>query len=293
MQQYQNIQNNPPQNPQNFYSNQSPENNSNQQYDSAQAGPRRISFFTLVAKTFLGFLGGTAGAFVLLAVFLLASAILQPVLMPGAVESDQINPIFMVVMMGMIFSATLISSLLSPFLIQLTERERYPKISSSIYQIFIINIVIFAFTAPIYLTTNVTNLEITAYAAGLQIVLVSTASSLIMEIVNDQKYPLLGVYSAITAILVATAICLFLFQLMQSTTILLFAVLPIIWMTIGFFQAALPMFYYWYYSNWGIDFLAAGTTYGSDYAETQNYQNQEAEEQQYDEDQDGADFLKS
>jgi hypothetical protein len=258
-----------------------------------EVGPRKISFFVLIIKTFFGFAGGVVGSLILLGVSMLASSILQPVLMPSATTADQINPVFMVVLMGMIFITTLVSSLVTPYLLSISERDRYPKIASAIYQIFILNLVIFAFTAPLYLTTSVTNLEFTAYAAGLQIILVSTASALIMEIVNDQKYPLLAVYTTLLAILVSTAVNLFLYQMMKSTTVLLFAALPLTWMMIGFFQGVLAMMYNWYYINWGIDFLAAETVYGVDYAATEQAEEEAEAEEEKPVDKDGGDFLKS
>jgi hypothetical protein len=153
------------------------------------------------------------------------------------------------------------------------------------------NLIVFAFTAPIYLTTSTTSLEFTAYAAGLQIVMVSLAASLIMEILNDDRYPLLAVYTTVLGILVATATNLFLFQIFKSATVLLFTALPITWGAIGFFQAALAMVYYWYYLNWGNDFLASSTSYGVEYAGVQ--QEEEQAEQELPEDKDGGNFFQS
>jgi hypothetical protein len=254
-------------------------------------GPRQVSLFTLFAKTFLGFIGGGAGSLALLLIFLGTSSILQPVLRPAETTGEQVNPIFIVILMAMIFATTLISSMLAPWLLSISERLRYPRIVTSVYQIFIINLIIFAFTAPLYLTTSVTNLEFTAYAAGMQILMVSMASALIMEILNDSRYPLLGVYTTVIGVLIATAVNLFLYQMMKSATVLLFAALPITWASIGFFQAALAMVYYWYYINWGNDFLAITTTYGTEYAGVQE-EVEEAEEE-LPEDKSGGDFFKS
>jgi hypothetical protein len=254
-------------------------------------GPRHIGLFILFAKTFLGLAGGTFGSLVLLLIFLASSSILQPVLSTAAKTGEQISPVFIVILMAMIFATSLISSLVSPLLLSYTEKQRYPRITTALYQIFILNLVIFAFTAPIYLTTSTTSLEFTAYAAGLQIVLVATASSLIMEILNDERYPLMAVYTTIIGILVATAANLFIFQLLKSTTVLLFAALPITWASIGFFQATLTMIYYWYYINWGNDFLASTSSYGNEYANVA--QEEEEAEEQLPDDKNGGDFFKS
>lgn len=254
-------------------------------------GPRQLTLFTVFAKTFLGLCGGMAGSLVLLLIFLAASSALEPILSPAAVEGATISPIFIVILMAMIFSTSLISSMLTPWLLSYTERLRYPRMVTAIYQIFIMNLIIFAFTAPIYLTTSSGSLEFTAAAAGLQVVMVSIAAALIMEILNDDRYPLLAVYTTILGVLIATAANLFLFQLFKSPTVLLFTALPITWGSIGFFQASLAMVYYWYYLNWGNDFLASTTSYGTEYA---GIQQEEAEsEEQLPEDKDGANFFQS
>jgi hypothetical protein len=266
-----------------------------QPYDYAYSdeyGPRRLSLFTLILKTFMGLVGGIAGSLILLLIFLASSSVLQPVLNP-AESLDQINPVFNVVLMAMILFTSLCSSMLSPLLLSYTERERYPRMSTALFQIFIINLVIFLFVLPVYLATTPESLEFTAYAAGLQMVMVSIAASLIMEIVNDTRYPLLAVYSSLIGVLIATAVNLFLFQIMSSPTVLLFAAMPVIWASIGFFQACLAMIYNWIYLTWGSDFLSANVSYGMDYANTAQEVQEEEEAQRLPDDRDGNDFLKS
>ncbi len=255
-------------------------------------GPRKMSFFTLVLKTFAGLAGGVAGTLVLLLIFLLTSSILQPVLSPAEEAAQEISPLFIFILMAMIFATSLISSLIGPLLISYTERERYTRVSTALSQIFIINVVIFAFVAPIYLTTSTTRLELTAYAAGLQIILSAIGGALIMELIHDYRYSLISVYTTVLGVLVATAMSFFLYTGLgtSSTTILLFAVLPIIWGSIGFFQGALAMFYFWLYQNYGVDFLATSTSYGTDYGQPE--ESEEEEEEPDREDTEGSNFLK-
>ncbi len=269
----------------------------NQQYVQPQPeqepeyGPRRLTFFTLVLKTFAGFGGGLAGTAVLLLIFLATSSILQPVLgltAEAELMAGEISPLFMVVLMAMIFATSLVSSILGPLFLAYTERDRYTRIATMLGQIFIINLVIFAFVLPIYLTASTDRMELTIYAAGLQIILSSTASALIMELIHDSRYPLLAVYNTILAILVAVAINFLLYFATGNATILLFASLPIIWSVIGFSQATVTMFYYWIFSNWGTDFLANSATFGSDYGTPDQT---EEEQEMLHEDVAGSDFL--
>jgi len=252
-------------------------------------GPRSMSFFTLVLKTFAGFGGGIAGTIILVLIFLATSSILQPVLGGSSeVNPGVISPLFIVVLLGMVLATTLVSSMVATLLLAYTERDRYTRISTTMGQVFIMNIVIFAFILPVYLTTSSTNLELTAYTAGLQVILGATASALILELLHDSKYPLLAVYNTILAILTSTAISIFLYYIALNATILLFIALPMIWGMIGFFQAIVAMFYYWVFQTWGTDYLATETEIGTDYGIPDTTE-EEQEEQQ--EDVEGADFL--
>jgi MFS family permease len=258
-------------------------------------GPRKISFFTLVLKTFAGFAGGIAGTLVLLLIFLSTSSILQPVLgQTVAVEAaaGEVSPLFMVVLMGMVFATSIVSSLLATLLLSYTERDRYTKIATMMSQVFIINIVIFAFVLPIYLTTSTTRIELTAFAAFMQIILSATASAMILELIHDHRYALMAVYTTILAILVAMGMNFFIFYATGTATIVLFCALPIIWSSIGFSQAALGMIYFWMYETWGSDFLASTTSFGTDYGIPDTSEEEAEEEAAKHPDVEGGSFLK-
>lgn len=256
-------------------------------------GPRRMSFFVLVLKTFAGFAGGIAGSIILLLIFLLTSSILQPVLgiaVEGEAAAGEVSPLFMVVLMSMVFATCVVSSMLSTLLLAYTERDRYNRIATTMAQVFIVNIVIFAFVLPIYLTTSTARMELTAFAAILQVVLSASASALILELIHDSRYPLMGVYTTILGILVSVGINFFLYFASGSATILLFAALPVIWSLIGFSQAALQMFYFWMYQTWGSDYLASSATFGADYGVPDTTEEEEEELQKPDVE--GGNFLK-
>lgn len=255
-------------------------------------GPRKMSFFTVVLKTFAGLVGGIAGTLVLLLIFLSTSSILQPVLgttVENEFASGEVSPLFMVILMSMIFATSLISSMLSTFLLAYTERDRYTRIATTMSQVFIINIVIFAFVLPIYLTTSTTRLELTAFAAILQIILSAASSSLILELIHDYRYSLLAVYTTVLGVLVATGITFMLYITSGNTTVVLFAALPTLWFFIGLSQGVLAMIYYWIYQTWGSDFLANSTNFGQDYGIPDQT---EEEEQIVHPDVEGGTFLK-
>ena len=257
-------------------------------------GPRKLTFLTLVLKTFAGFAGGIAGTLVMLLIFLGTSSILQPILGPIAgaeAAAGEASPLFVVVLMGMVFATSIVSSMVSTLLLSYTERDRYTRIATCMSQVFIINMVIFAFVLPIYLTTSTTRLELTAFAAFIQVILSTTASALILELIHDHRYALMAVYTTILAILVATGVNYFLYYITGTATVMLFAALPVYWATIGFSQAALTMIYFWIYETWGSDFLASTATFGADYGVPDTSEEEEEEAMQKP-DTEGSDFLK-
>lgn len=252
-------------------------------------GPRRLTFLTLVLKTLAGFGGGISGTGILLIIFLATSSILQPALGAEA-NAANVNPLFMVVLVAMIFATSLVSSLLSILFLSYTERERYTRIATTLGQVFIINFVIFAFILPIYLTTSVSNLQVLVFSAALQVILSATASSLILELMVDYKYALLAVYSTILAILVAAGLSFIFYNLSGNITLLMFIALPLMWSSIGFFQSTVTMFYYWVFQTWGTDYLASETALGTDYGIPDTTEEELEEEQK--KDIEGSDFLK-
>lgn len=252
-------------------------------------GPRPMSFFTMVLKTFAGFGGGMAGTVILVLIFLATSSILQPALSGAVTSPTEVSPLFIVVLLAMVFATSLVSSMLGPFFLAYTERERYTRVSTTLGQIFIMNIVIFAFVLPVYLTASSTNLQITAFTAALQVILSAAAGSLVLELLHDPRYPLLAVYETILALLTSVALGFLFFTITGNATILLFVALPMIWGFIGFFHAAVTMFYYWIFTTWGTDYLATEMQFGTDYGIPEEMEELTEEEQR--EDVEGGDFL--
>lgn len=254
-------------------------------------GPPNVNFIRFLMKLGAGLGGGIAGAMILLVVFLLSASILQPALQ--ATSETEINPLFVFVLMAMIFLSSCGSNILGTLFLALTDRERYTRLSSALYQIFIVNIVIFGLTAPLYFVTANMGVGMTAYTAGLHIVLSAQASALILEMVSDPKYSLLGIYSTIFAILFSAGVGFLVYQSTQSATILLFAIFPIIWISIGFMEGFIGMLYHGIYAMWGTDFLSQTVSYGDDYGKGKSPE-EEQEEVLEDErkDQSGSDFLR-
>lgn len=252
----------------------------------AELGPPKISFPRFLLKILAGMTGGVVGTLILLLVFVLSSSILTPVLNPD--PEQFVSPIFIFFLMVMIFLATTIGNLLSTFLLSYTESEKYTKRATAIYQTFIVHIIIFILMVPVYFVTSSIDIGIVVWAVALHVIVSAQTSALILEIVSDRKYALVGLYGVTFSILIS-ALVIFLFaKVIESPTILLFAALPVVWGSIAFTQSVVTMVYGWIVEIYDKDFLAATTVYGQDYGKKV----EKKEEAPKAKDETGADFLR-
>ena len=256
--------------------------------NNQEVGPSRISFATFLLKILAGTAGGVGGSIILVLIFILAASVFEPIT-SAEEQITSISPIFAFILMMTIFLSTTIGNIVSTWLLALTERDKYKRISSAIYQVFILSLIIFVFTAPIYLITATTNPTITAYVVGLHIILSAQVSALILEIVSNYRYSLVGVYGVTFSVLVAAGILFILSGMVSSPSILLFAALPIVWGSMAFVGSIVTVFYGWLARTYDRDFLSTQTVYGNDYG---NEVESEEPEDPKAKDEIGSDFLR-
>ncbi|MCX6734368.1 MAG: hypothetical protein NTZ25_00480 [Candidatus Peregrinibacteria bacterium] len=256
-----------------------------------ELGPGRISFGTFLLKILAGAAGGIGGSLILVIIFVLASSIMTP-LTGGSQDGTpiQVSPIFTFILMMMIFLSTTVGNIISTWLMALTERGKYTRTSSAISQVFIISMIIFILMVPVYFITAATNVTITAYAVALHIIIAAQVSALILEIVSNYRYALVGVYGITFSILVSAGIMFGLAGIVSSPQILLFVALPIVWGSIAFVQSIFTMLYGWIARTYDKDFLSTQTVYGNDYGK--EVEAEEEPEAPKAKDEEGANFLR-
>lgn len=265
-------------------SEQSTEQNNQEDYN-----PINISFSTFLLKLLAGGVGGTIGSLILILIFVLGSTFLTP--LTANYEGSAISPIFIFILIVMVFLSSTIGNIVSTFLLSLTERQKYKRTASAIYQIFLISLIIFLLMTPVYFITTSIDFTIVAYAVALHIIVSAQVSALILEIVSNYRYSILGVYSITFAILMSAGLMFTLANFIQSPAILLFAALPIVWGSIAFMHSLVTMIYGWIVNVYDKDFLSTQTLYGADYGKEIEETEEEIIESNT-KDQAGADFLR-
>ena len=165
-------------------------------------GPRKVSLLVLGFRALAGIAGGIVGTMVLLfSVFLGASFFSTE----QGVETS-LNPLVIFVFMAVTFLSSCLANCVSTFLIGLTDRSKYKNLFSSMYQIFAVNLAIMILMAPIYIIVSGLDMATMAYVAAIQILLSVIASAMILEILSDAKYALLGVYNVVLGLIFASAL---------------------------------------------------------------------------------------
>ncbi|MBD3330688.1 hypothetical protein GF354_04125 [Candidatus Peregrinibacteria bacterium] len=254
---------------------------------SNEIGPK-LSFPTFLLKILASGVGGVTGSLIFLLIFVLASSLISPVL-ENFQTQDVVSPIFIFILAVMVFLASTTGNLLSILLLGLTERGKYQRLTSSVYQTFVLSIIIFLLMVPVYYITSTINISITAYAIALHIILTAQVSALALEIVSNYRYALVGVYGVTFAILLSSGILFGVARFITNPAILLFAALPIIWGSIGLMTSVTTMIYGGIARIYDKDFLSTQTLYGKDYGKDVE-ETEEVEQKVKDEA--GADFLR-
>ncbi len=262
----------------------------NQISKEKEIGPAPLSFSTFLLKILAGGVGGTAGSLIMILIFVLASSIFSPIMINIQNQPDFVGPIFVFILLMLVFLSTTVSNILSVLLLALTERDKYKRISSTIYQVFVLSIIIFILLSPVYFLTAALDISITIYVVALHIIISVQISALIMEIVSNYKYSLVGLYGVTFAILLSSGFLFGLGGIVTSPQILLFIALPIIWGAIAFVGSIVTILYIWIAKTYDKDFLSTQTLYGSDYGIEVEEEDEEEEEDIHSEE--GAEFLR-
>ncbi len=229
--------------------------------------PREVKFQLLFFKSLAG-LGVGAIGMIILVIFVLIGL--------GSVGTfEGVSPflIFSAIVMGFIVS--LVTNFLGAFIFGMFDREKYPEIRGVLRHIILLNIIIFVFLLPVYLSVIIGTGDprIVFLVAAVQLIVSSFASMLTLDLSNStsSRENFIAVYGIVFAVLLTTVLMMGAYWFGQfnssaadlakggnggkGVNYVLFAVLPTMWFLFGFFTGAVEMIYRWIYKTWGLDSL--------------------------------------
>lgn len=225
--------------------------------------PPSIRLATVVFRTLAGILGGVLGSAVIFLVIILTQSIIT-----GIFDSTTFNPVFIFIVLVMAFLSLQTAAIASASLFAYLENYKYTRLTSTLVQIFLINLLMFIVMIPAYVVVSQVNSEALIYVGATHVVFSAVASTLIMEIMTEYRYAILSVYTTIASVMIAILVILFVqFSASEILILPLLLMLPIIWGCVGLIIGVGEMIYSWIYETYGVDYLSLDTNYGAEYSE--------------------------
>jgi len=233
------------------------------------SAPRSVSFSLLFFKTLSGLGVGVVGMLVLIIFVLLALGTTSN----GAIDGPFL--VFAAILMG--FITALITNCLGVFFFGMLDQAKYANVREVVRHIVLLNTMIFLFLLPVYFFVIIGTggkLTVIFMIAVLQLFVSAQASLLTLELstTKNTRENMLAVYGIIFSLLAAVIANLWLYKIGQDfssptelasggsggkgATVVLFSILPLIWLFFGIFSSAVEMIYRWIYETWGTDFLS-------------------------------------
>lgn len=178
---------------------------------------------SLTHKISAGFIGGLTGSLGAFIIFLFASDIIQPIF-ETEIKSSEGSPAFLVVLMLMMFIATLGANIGMTALMPKMQKTD-SKIKQEIFENIAVNIVIFLMMTPVYLMSRYLPFDALIFVMAVHIFLTIQSTILLHDV------SIIGIYTGIFGLFTGAAFFLLLAQFIQNRVALFFASFPLIWTT--------------------------------------------------------------
>lgn len=169
-------------------------------------------------------------------------------------ESDigmKTSAIFPIILSVVTLIGTTLSMYLTYKFLHLTNSQRYKKNVIILGQIFFFSFLSYAFFTPIYLYTGLLSYNYLIGVYMIHTLLVSFWVSILLEVLNNYRYILIGIYGSFVWLFVAMILTFFMFQLFDGGIARLMAMvllLPIINFSLTLFKQLFEFAYFHYYS---------------------------------------------
>lgn len=190
-----------------------------------------LSGGTFFLRIFGGIAGGIAGTVVMMLIYFMSIALLPT-------SENNVPGITSFTLIAMILLSTLATNMISSQIIAVSDKEKYKEPRPTLINIFILNLVLFVFSTPLYLLSDQGSIQI---IAAFHLLISAQMSALLMEIFAEKPYPLIGTYGIALGGMAAFSIVSFAaFSTTETNssiaTLLLFIAMPLVWGLIEFFK---------------------------------------------------------
>ena len=192
-------------------------------------------------RVFAGLMGGMLGTIFIAAIYGISIFLL----------GNQETPITNFVLIFMIFLGSLIANLSSGALFTLADPNKYDNKQSMLWHAFLLNLFLFFVAFPFFIL-----LKDISLVAVLQLAFSALASNIVYELFAARgAYILTGIYGTLFGSFLLLTVLSLLEKDSTITTVLLFSILPVMWVLLTSLTIFVESMYTIIYKNFGIAIL--------------------------------------
>jgi len=222
--------------------------------------PQRTSLSDIAINALWWLISWFIGSIIILIVVFATSSFLS---IPGTFEQARLawwstNPMFPFVLSFITFIATMVSTILTAKILNMTHPEKYKNGLVVYGQIWFFGILTYLCMTPIYIYTGLISYDNIMIIFILHCITLSFWSSVLLEIMNNYRYILTWFYGSFIGLFVTSIIVILLFTSLESWQAKLLSLLVMIPLTttcIIFFKWVFELLYFHYHRFTNLDGL--------------------------------------
>ena len=215
-------------------------------------GPTKISFQEILINSLWSLIAWIVWSVIILIItFLLWGSVNIPGTFKEADIWIETSTIFPLILSIVTLVGTTITIFLTYKLLHMTSETRYKKNVIIAGQIAFFAFLTYLFITPVYIYSWLIDYDYIMYVFLVHTLIVTFWTSIILEIMNNYRHILIGVYGSFIGLFLSMVLTLLIFTSFTSGTAKLFSLvllLPIINFSITFFKQLFELAYFHYYN---------------------------------------------
>jgi len=222
-------------------------------------GPKQIRLSDIGLNALWWMISWFIGSVIILIIVFFASSFIS---IPWQFEQFSLswstNGLFPFVLSFITFIATLITLILSSILLHMTSPERYKKNTTTYWQLWFFGILTYMCITPVYIYTGLISYDNIMIVFIIHCLVLSFWSSILLEILNNYRYILIGFYGSFIALFFTSIFTILLFWAFDSwyaKLLSLLIMLPLINTCLILFKWLFEFVYYHYNRITNLDWL--------------------------------------
>lgn len=216
--------------------------------------PSKVDFRDIFINSLWSFIAGISWS-ILLLIFVLVSSSFYDIPWEFSNQwtlSSTKNVFFPFFLSFITFVVTEIVLFATYIFLSYSAPERYERSGIAYTQIALVSTLIYLFITPVYLYAWMINYDNIMYVFVGHVLILFFSLMILLEILNNYRYVLVGLYSAVVSILLTGTIAIFIFWFFWGGTaklISLLAIIPLVNFFAIFFKWVFEYIYYIYYKH--------------------------------------------